>query len=581
MDSDLIWSDNPEEKYLKRMLQEKAMDDSLLGDSTVHDIMNGGKKRVPAKDVEDQISTTDSLGFARQEDPEMAMISKGVDVSTIEHPKIAIIGREEDLSTIDNDTINGSIRKSELGESVEYRETKTRNFEYATPKKQYKKSYSDDDTAPETPPKMVPTPPKILWTSSRSVEGWEDDEFQVSLLFSQRWKRFYECAALLALFLIIAVFGLGLVLVKLRSEETSDNNNFGGFNLPPPSFPAPAPAPQEMPVAMSPTVVAPTNAPVAPVALPPTTPPTIKPTIKITSPPVSTAVKEAIDDLSMLLVERSLETAEILQDPASPKYQSFEWITTDPNYFDYGPDRVVQRWVLGVFFFGLSEKPGFDPASDLQLWVTDANECSWYSTRPNSVCNKDGLYRSLDLRESNLYGPIPPELALLSNSLVEIMLPNNSLFGVIPTALGKLSLLERLRLSSNFLIGNIPTELGRLTKLEVLGMGRNMLSGSIPKELETLRELDTFGLEGNGLSGSIPSQLGSMENLRSLTLEDNYITGTLPWELGALEELESVKLGNNDITGEIPWEICQLRNESLQILSVDCGEVECSCCDGC
>jgi hypothetical protein len=142
---------------------------------------------------------------------------------------------------------------------------------------------------------------------------------------------------------------------------------------------------------------------------------------KIPIPEWNISFEDTKNDFLSLLENLSFESLELLlEDQNSPQYRGFEWITSDPNYFEYGQDRVLQRWVLAVFALGITEtltgmKEEFGDI--FYSWMKDTDECTWYSTRPKSVCNADGLYERIDIRDANLYGTLPSEMALLSNSL--------------------------------------------------------------------------------------------------------------------------------------------------------------------
>ena len=112
-------------------------------------------------------------------------------------------------------------------------------------------------------------------------------------------------------------------------------------------------------------------------------------------------------------------------------------------------------------------------------------------------------------------GPIPPELASLSN-LTSLNLGNFVL------ATGK-----------NQLSGPIPPELANLSKLEWLILGENQLSGSIPPQLASLSKLERLTLSNNQLSGPIPIEIRDLPNLKRLDLDErnrNSIStpGTFP-----------------------------------------------------
>jgi hypothetical protein len=125
-----------------------------------------------------------------------------------------------------------------------------------------------------------------------------------------------------------------------------------------------------------------------------------------------------------LLAPLSVESLELLlEDVDSPQHRAFEWVTSDLSYFDHGTARILQRWVLSVLALGLTEMPGehSQKASILDSWMRSSDECTWYSSRPASVCNADGLYERIDIRDASLFGSLPSELSLLSSSLSKCM----------------------------------------------------------------------------------------------------------------------------------------------------------------
>ncbi|KAK2653627.1 hypothetical protein Ddye_013483 [Dipteronia dyeriana] len=66
---------------------------------------------------------------------------------------------------------------------------------------------------------------------------------------------------------------------------------------------------------------------------------------------------------------------------------------------------------------------------------------------------------------------------------------NNSFYGKIPEAIGKLESLHLLNLSHNHLTGRIPSSLGNLKALESLDLSSNRLVGEIPRQLANLNFL--------------------------------------------------------------------------------------------
>ncbi len=197
-------------------------------------------------------------------------------------------------------------------------------------------------------------------------------------------------------------------------------------------------------------------------------------------------------------------------------------------------------------------------ATDGPDWTDNTN---WLSDRPLSewygVTTANGRVTSLTLTNTNLRGPIPVELAQLSE-LERLGLGFNELTGTIPTQLARLAKLRSLELADNQLTGTIPIELVRLSNLERLELYQNELTGTIPIELVQLAKLRSLELASNQLTGTIPPELGQLANLERLRLGGNQLTGTIPPELARLSELQSLSLGYNQLTGTIPTELAGL-----------------------
>ena len=145
--------------------------------------------------------------------------------------------------------------------------------------------------------------------------------------------------------------------------------------------------------------------------------------------------------------------------------------------------------------------------------------------------------------------------------VTQLDLFNNGLSGTLPSSLGDLTNLRKLRLNAGRVSGPIPPELGDLTNLEELYLDQNqLLSGPIPSELGNLTNLQSLSLWDNQLSGSIPPELGNLTNLRQLALSDNQLSGTIPLWLGNLTNLTGLWLGGNQLSGPIPSELGNLTN---------------------
>ena len=188
-------------------------------------------------------------------------------------------------------------------------------------------------------------------------------------------------------------------------------------------------------------------------------------------------------------------------------------------------------------------------------WLSNAPLDSWHGV----TTDRNGRVVELDLSENELNGTIPSELGSLTN-LERLKLSKNQLRGPIPPELGNLSNLKFLDLYENRLSGPIPPELGDLSNLEALALFKNNLRGTIPSDLANLNNLGWLLLWGNQLDGTIPSELGRLTNLLWLYLSDNRLSGRIPSELGNLTELTSLALSGNRLSGAIPPELGNLIN---------------------
>ncbi|KAM3399449.1 hypothetical protein ACQJBY_004688 [Aegilops geniculata] len=135
------------------------------------------------------------------------------------------------------------------------------------------------------------------------------------------------------------------------------------------------------------------------------------------------------------------------------------------------------------------------------------------------------------LNYNHLSGPLPANLGF--SKLSYLALANNKLTGPIPPSVAHMqdSLLEVLLLN-NQLSGCLPNELGMLTKTAVIDAGMNQLTGPIPSTFSCLSSVEQLNLAGNRLYGKVPDALcklaGPAGRLANLTLSGNYFTSVGP-----------------------------------------------------
>lgn len=162
---------------------------------------------------------------------------------------------------------------------------------------------------------------------------------------------------------------------------------------------------------------------------------------------------------------------------------------------------------LNFTFHIRAETPGggiFPGVTDAKALILNYNNLS--GKLPTTIGYSKLSY--LALSNNKLTGPIPPSVAHLQDSLLELLLLNNQLSGCLPH------------------------ELGMLTRTSVIDAGMNQLTGPIPSSFSCLTSVEHLNLAGNRLYGQVPDALcnlaGPAGRLANLTLSSNYFTSVGP-----------------------------------------------------
>ena len=118
-----------------------------------------------------------------------------------------------------------------------------------------------------------------------------------------------------------------------------------------------------------------------------------------------------------------------------------------------------------------------------------------------------------------------------SSPLSYLNLSRNQFTGCIPEAIGGLTSLNTLDLSRNKLEGHVPSDLGGCRELRVLSLSCCGLSGHLDGSdggrapvnngggLGRLALLESLRLDGNLFEGSVPAALGNLTRLEVLQLQ--------------------------------------------------------------
>jgi len=127
------------------------------------------------------------------------------------------------------------------------------------------------------------------------------------------------------------------------------------------------------------------------------------------------------DSLMALISSVSLDGGTALQTPSTPQNDALNWLAGNANLDTYSDTKKIQRYVLATLYYS-TNGDGWDNNTG---WLSDSDECGWYTDAAvfgEYMCSK-GAVIGIDFFDTisgnNLFGTIPDELALLSDSLGE------------------------------------------------------------------------------------------------------------------------------------------------------------------
>jgi hypothetical protein len=362
--------------------------------------------------------------------------------------------------------------------------------------------------------------------------------------------------------------GLGIGLTRDNDEDVPVPRGIS-----PIATPTPAPVSTAQPTGLrataSPTTssdagvvvtIAPTSSPVV-VSIPsePTSSPTFSgttatPVVVDTSTFVPTSVPTSAptfvdEELFNLLNSVSFDGGVSLIEPGSPQNQAYLWLAGNENLASLSTERRVQRFALASLYYS-TDGPSWSQTQD---WLTDVDECTWFSTSSGgAICDQTGAYASLDLGFNGLMGTLPPELGLLTG-LTRIDLSGGvgpGITGTLPSQLSLLTALEIFTIHDNAITGPLFPGIEEWTNLLILNIRNNELSGPLPNGIGQLGSLTFMDVSSNGFSGPVPPTIGDLTSLVTMNLGDNGFT-SLPASIGAMVNLGSFQAPSNSFTGSL------------------------------
>jgi len=193
---------------------------------------------------------------------------------------------------------------------------------------------------------------------------------------------------------------------------------------------------------------------------------------------------------------------------------------------------------------------------DLEFLMLSNNNIS---SLPNWLWKKTSL-QSLDVSHNSLAGEISPSICNLK-SLATLDLSFNNLRGNIPSFLGNFSQsLENVDLNGNKLFGLIPQTYMIENSFQQIDLSNNKLQGQLPRALVNNRRLEFLDVSYNNINDSFPFWMGELPELKVLSLSNNEFHGDIrcPSNMTCtFPKLHIIDLSHNEFSGSFPSEMIQ------------------------
>jgi len=255
------------------------------------------------------------------------------------------------------------------------------------------------------------------------------------------------------------------------------------------------------------------------------------------------------------------------------QYEALQWLSENSISGEYSQDELRQRYSLATLLYSNLKYTNQAPDSLLNV-----SHCSWSGIKCRNEKGAGnmqviGIHGTLLKPTTDSVLTIPPELALLSNSLQYLQFPNTTLEGTFPSELGRLTELKLLEFSANSepTKGQLFSEIGRLHRLEHLSLHNCGLTGVLPTEIGLMKNLVFLDLSGNNFASTMPTQIGQLTQLEHFDIQGNQFYNDFPPHVGFLKNLTYFDISNNriasrDSNGYLPLELTNLTK--LQFLDV-------------
>ena len=96
-----------------------------------------------------------------------------------------------------------------------------------------------------------------------------------------------------------------------------------------------------------------------------------------------------------------------IEQAGSPQKEVYDWLISDPDFYSYSEDRLIQRYALAVFSLKSS-------GNRRRLALEYSNECDWFPPADGSAaCNREGIRENIVIRDQSIGGTLPTEIYML------------------------------------------------------------------------------------------------------------------------------------------------------------------------
>ena len=248
--------------------------------------------------------------------------------------------------------------------------------------------------------------------------------------------------------------------------------------------------------------------------------------------------------------------------------KSFTW-----RQWESGDNNPMPQW-LGDEWRNLTEF----------TWIFSSTT----STFPASIATLPMTY--IDVSNTGLVGPIPPELATMS-TLESLYLGGNNFDGTLASDWSALTQLRYLNLERNSFTGNLPTLLP--PNLVIFSIFDNQLTGDLPQSYFDLPNIDVIDVSGNALTGTLKwptspatsvlrelsvarnpnlggflsPKMWEIPTFSEIYIEDTRIRGPIPDNIGPDCRLEQFIASNTPIGGSLPPSLSSCKRLRKLLLS--------------